>query len=75
MQCKLQHLIPKKPELYSECLSFDEFHERRFELAVTLQTEKLPRDLQDAECLFVAGFQFREEFLLLPLKCDLLVSG
>jgi hypothetical protein len=29
-------------------------------------------DLQDAEYLFVAGFQFREEFLPLQLKCDLL---
>jgi hypothetical protein len=28
------------------------------------QTEKLPGDLQDAEYLFVAGFQFREEFLV-----------
>jgi hypothetical protein len=33
------------------------------------QTEKLPGDLQDAEYLFVAGFQSREEFLLLQLKC------
>jgi hypothetical protein len=28
------------------------------------QTEKLPGDLQDAEYLFVAGFQFRKEFLV-----------
>jgi hypothetical protein len=34
-----------------------------------------PGDLQDAEYFFVAGFQFREEFLLLQLKCDLLVGG
>jgi hypothetical protein len=27
------------------------------------------------EYLFVAGFQFREEFLPLQLKCDLLVGG
>jgi hypothetical protein len=39
------------------------------------QTEKLPGDLQDAEYLFVIGFQFRQEFLLLELKCDLLVGG
>jgi hypothetical protein len=31
-------------------------------------------DLQDAEYLFVAGFQFRQEFLL-QLKCDILVGG
>jgi hypothetical protein len=39
------------------------------------QTAKLPGDLQDAEYLFMAGFQFREEFLLLQLKCDLLVGS
>jgi hypothetical protein len=39
------------------------------------QTEKLPGDLQDPEYLFVAGFRFREEFLLLQLKCDLFVGG
>jgi hypothetical protein len=39
------------------------------------QTAKLPGDLQDAEYLFMAGFQFREEFLLLQLKCDLLVDS
>jgi hypothetical protein len=39
------------------------------------QTVKLPGDLQDAEYLFVIGFQFRQEFLLLELKCDLLVGG
>jgi hypothetical protein len=39
------------------------------------QSEKLPSDLQDAEYLFVAGFQFREEFLLLQLKCDFLVGS
>jgi hypothetical protein len=50
----------------SEC--FDEFPARRFELAAKLQTEKLPGHLQNAEYLFVAGFQFREEFLLLQLK-------
>jgi hypothetical protein len=67
--------VPKEAELDSECLCFDEFPERHFELATKLQTEKLPGDLQDAEYLFVAGFQFREEFLLLQLKCDLLVDG
>jgi hypothetical protein len=36
------------------------------------QIEKLPGDLQD---FFMAGFQFREKFLLLRLKCDLLVEG
>jgi hypothetical protein len=40
-----------------------------------LQTDKLPVDLQDAEYFFVVGFQFREEFLLLQLKCDLLVGN
>jgi hypothetical protein len=39
------------------------------------QTAKLPGDLQDAEYLFMAGFQFHEEFLLLQLKCDLLVGS
>jgi hypothetical protein len=32
-------------------------------------------DFQDAEYLLAAGFQFREEFLLLQRKCDLLVGG
>jgi hypothetical protein len=67
--------VSKKAELDSECLRFDEFHERRFEFAAKLQTEKLPGDLQNAEYLFVAGFQFREELLFLQLKCDLLFSG
>jgi hypothetical protein len=58
-----------------ECLCFGEFPERRFELGAKLQTEKLPSDLQNAEYLFVADFQFREEFLLLQLKCDLLIGG
>jgi hypothetical protein len=39
-----------------------------------LQTEKLQVDLQDADYLFVAGFQFREEFLLPQLKRHLLVG-
>jgi hypothetical protein len=39
------------------------------------QTEKLPGDLQNAQYLFVAVFKFREEFLLLQLKCNLLVDG
>jgi hypothetical protein len=39
------------------------------------QTEKLPGDLEDAEYLFMAGCQFREEFLFLQLKYDLLVGG
>jgi hypothetical protein len=39
------------------------------------QTAKLPGDLQEAEYLFVAGFQFREEFLLLQTECDLLVGS
>jgi hypothetical protein len=42
-----------------------------FELAAKLQTEKLPGDLQDAEYLFVAGSEFREEFLRVQPKCDL----
>jgi hypothetical protein len=65
LQCKLHHDVSKKAELDSECLCFDEFPERRYEFATILQTEKVPGDLQDAEYsfLFVAGFQFREEFL------------
>jgi hypothetical protein len=62
MQASAPHA--QKTELDSEC--FDEFPEQRFELAT-----KFPGDLQD---LFVAGFQFREEFLL-QLKCDLFVGG
>jgi hypothetical protein len=54
---------------------FNKFHERRFELAAKLQTEKLAVDLQNAEYLFVADFQFREKLLLLQLKCDLLIGG
>jgi hypothetical protein len=68
----LQHDVSKKTELDSDF--FDVFPERRFELATKLQTEKLAGDLQDAEYLFVAGFQFREKFLL-QLKCDLLIGG
>jgi hypothetical protein len=66
--------MPKKAILDSECHCFDEFPEQRFELAAKLQAEKLPGDLQDAEYLFMAGFQFRVEFLLLQLKCNLLVG-
>jgi hypothetical protein len=36
---------------------------------------KLPVNLEDAEYLSVAGLQFREEFLLWQLKCNLLVGG
>jgi hypothetical protein len=32
-------------------------------------------DLQNVEYLFVAGFQFREEFVRMQLKCDLLVGA
>jgi hypothetical protein len=39
------------------------------------QTEKLSGDLQNTEYLFMADFQFREEFLLLQLKCDLLLDS
>jgi hypothetical protein len=60
------HLL-KKTELDSECLYL--------ELAAKLQTEKLPGDLQNAQYLFVAGFQFREKCSPLQLKCDLLVGG
>jgi hypothetical protein len=31
-------------------------------------------DLQNVEYLFVAGFQFREEFVRMQLKCNLLVG-
>ncbi|KAJ3629260.1 hypothetical protein MTP99_013662 [Tenebrio molitor] len=75
LQSKLQHDVPKKADFDSECLCFDQFPERHFELAAKVQTEKLSGDLQDDEHLFVAGFQFREEFLLQQLKCDLLVGG
>jgi hypothetical protein len=74
LQCKFQHDVPKKAELDSDWLCFHEFPEWRFELAAKQQTEKLSGDLQDAECLFVAGLQFCEEFLVLQLKCDLLVG-
>jgi hypothetical protein len=67
--------VSKKTELDSECVCFEKFPERRFELAAKLQTKKVPGDLQHADYLFVAGSQFREEFLLLQLKCDLLVGG
>jgi hypothetical protein len=75
--CKLQHDVPKEAELDSKCLCFNEFcdRRRRFKLVAKLQTEKLPGDLQDVECFFVPGFQFREEFLLLQLKCNLLVGS
>jgi hypothetical protein len=56
-------------------LCFDEFPERLFELAGNLQTEKLSGDLQNASTLFVAGFQFREEFHLLQLNCDIVVGA
>jgi hypothetical protein len=75
-------IVPKKAEFDSECICLEEFPESRFELAAKLQTEKLLYDLQDASIytcilvyLFVAGFQFREEFLFVRLKCDLLVGG
>jgi hypothetical protein len=73
-KCNLQQEVPKKAELDSECLCFDKFPEGHFELAAKLQTEKLPGDLQNAEYLFLTGFQFRQEFLLLQLKFDLLVG-
>jgi hypothetical protein len=38
------------------------------------QTEKLPGVLQNAEYLFVAGFQFGEKFPLLQLNCDLVAA-
>jgi hypothetical protein len=56
--CTLQCDVSKKAELNSEYLCFHKFPERRFEPAAKLQTEKLPGDFQDAEYLFVAGFQF-----------------
>jgi hypothetical protein len=68
LQCTLQHNAPKKAEFDSECLCFDEFPEWRFELAAKLQTEKLSGDLQYGE--FLAGFQFREQFLPLQLRED-----
>jgi hypothetical protein len=70
-------IVPKKAEFDSECICLEEFPESRFELAAKLQTEKLLYDLQCCcGCvMFVAGFQFREEFLFVRLKCDLLVGG
>jgi hypothetical protein len=43
--CKLGHDgdVSKKAELNSECICFDEFPERRFELAGKLQTERFAR--------------------------------
>jgi hypothetical protein len=57
-----EHDVSKKAELDSECLYFEDFPELRFELATKLQTEKHSGDLQDAEYLFMAVFQFRQEF-------------
>jgi hypothetical protein len=48
--------ISKKAKLHQECLYFDEYSDRLFEIAVKLQTEKLPGDLQDAEHLLVRGW-------------------
>jgi hypothetical protein len=57
LQCKLQHDVPKKTKIDSQCLCFDEFLEWRFEPAAKLETGKLPGDLQDAaEYLLVVGF-------------------
>jgi hypothetical protein len=75
MKASSRRDVFKKIELNSESICFDEFPERRFELAANLQIEKLPGDLKDAEYLFVAGFQFHEDFLLLQVKYDLLASG
>jgi hypothetical protein len=66
--CYALGAMPKKAELDSECLLTNFLSG-----VLSLQTEKLPGDLQDVEHLFVIGFQFREEFL--ELKCDLLVGG
>jgi hypothetical protein len=68
LECKLQHHVAKKAELDSEYLCFDQFPQPHFQLAAKLQTEKIPCDLQNAEYLFVAGLQFREELLFLQLK-------
>jgi hypothetical protein len=72
---RVEKRIRSQIELDSESLYFDRFPERRFELAAKLQIEKLPGYLQNPEYFFLVGFQFREEFLLLQLKCDLLVGG
>jgi hypothetical protein len=69
MQASARHA--QKAELDSECFCFDEFPQRPSELAAK---QKLPGNLQDAEKLFVAGFQFCEE-VFLQLKCNVLVGG
>jgi hypothetical protein len=59
-----------KTVLDSQCLCFDEFPERRFELVAKLQTEKLSGDLPST-CSWLV-FNFVTNFFL---KCDLLVGG
>jgi hypothetical protein len=51
--CYRFQCVLKKTELDSEYLYFDEFPERRFELAAKIQTETLPGDLQNAQYLFI----------------------
>jgi hypothetical protein len=45
MEASSRRNVFKKIELNSESICFDEFPERRFELAAILQIEKLPGDL------------------------------
>jgi hypothetical protein len=71
LQCKLQHHAPKKAELDSECRGFDEFPELRFEFAATLE---MRNSQVICKTKFVAGFQFREEFLLLELNAVFLLA-
>jgi hypothetical protein len=71
MQASARREVSKKSELNLECICFDENPERRGVLN-SQANYKLPGDLQNDQ--FVAGFQFREEFFLLQLNCDLLVG-
>jgi hypothetical protein len=66
LQSKLQH--DEKAKLDSECHCFDEFPELRFKFA----NWETPRWC--ARRRVVTGSQFREEFLLLQLKYDLIGS-
>jgi hypothetical protein len=69
--CNASVSCPRKPNSIQNASILTNF----LSGVLSSQTEKLPGDLHDAEYLFVTGFQFREEFLLLELKSDLLFGG
>jgi hypothetical protein len=72
LQCKLHLDLLKKAEFDSDASVLTNF----LTGVLNSQTEKLPGDLQDAARVLVRGrFQFREEFLLLQLRCVLLLVG